>query len=295
MFVGVYTAIITPFKDGELDRPALRNLVELQVAAGVSGIVACGTTGEASSLTDHEFEGVLSTVVETVAGRAQVLAGVGTLQTKRTVALSKAAHALGIDGALVVTPYYNKPTQEGLYAHFSAVSDAVPELPLMLYNVPNRTGVSLQVDTVARLAEKSTVGALKDAGGHLGYTSRLVADCGDSINVLSGDDVTALPTWAVGGRGVVSVASNVIPARMVELWRRFIMGDLKGAQSLNARLLPLFDGLFLESNPIPVKAMVSSMTGLCANELRLPLTPASPQTLEAFKPICARLEIEKPL
>jgi len=291
MFSGVYTAIITPFQRGQIDKTALESLVERQIAAGVNGIVPCGTTGESATMSDDEILDVIGETIRIVAGRCSVIAGVGTNNTARTIELAQRAQELGADGLLVITPYYNKPTQEGLYAHFRAVSDAVPDGSIMLYNVPGRTGVSLTVDTIARLAEIPNIVALKEATGDMAFAARIVAACGNGLALLSGDDVTALPLWSVGGQGVVSVTSNLLPDRMVELWSHYEAGDTKSAQRLHLQLVPLFDALFVEANPVPVKSLVAGHTGLCTPELRLPLVPLQDSSWTVLKEICQRLEI----
>ena len=291
MFSGVYTAIITPFRDGQVDDTALDVLIENQIAGGVDGVVPCGTTGESATMSDAEIIHVIERTIKTVAGRCQVIAGVGSNNTARTIELARRAQALGSDGLLVITPYYNKPTQEGLFAHFIAVAEAVPDGSIMLYNVPGRTGVSLTVETIAGLAKVPNVVALKEATGDMAYVGRIIAACGDDLAVLSGDDVTALPLWAIGGQGVVSVTSNLVPERMSDLWQRFQAGDYENALRLHQQLIPLFDGLFIEANPAPIKSLVAANTGVCSPELRLPLVPLTSASWSALETICGRLEI----
>ena len=291
MFSGVHTAIITPMRNGLIDFDALAALVERQIDGGVDGIVPCGTTGESATMRDEEIVDVIRRTVEIVAGRCLVTAGVGTNNTARTIDLAKRAVSVGADAGLVITPYYNKPGQEGLYQHCAAVAEAVSELPIMLYNVPGRTAVAFSVDTVSRLAEISNVVALKEASADLAYASELVSRCGEELTLLSGDDVTALPMWAIGGQGVVSVTSNLVPTRMAALWRAFSMGDFESARQMHLDLVPLFNGMFLETNPVPVKALVAASTGLCGDEVRLPLTPLTEQGRARLTAICNRLEI----
>jgi 4-hydroxy-tetrahydrodipicolinate synthase len=291
MFKGVYTAIITPFSNGEIDETALTALIERQVEAGVNGIVPCGTTGESATMSDEEILLVIKHTIETVNGRCQVIAGVGSNNTAQTIELALGAQSLGADGLLVITPYYNKPTQEGMFAHFKAVSEAVPQGAIMLYNVPGRTGVSLTVDTITRLAQIPNIVALKEATGDMAFAARIVSACGDQLNLLSGDDVTALPQWCVGGQGVVSVTSNLVPNRMVEMWSCLAKADVVNAQRIHLQLVPLFDSLFIESNPVPVKSLVALNTGLCGDEVRLPLTPLQPSSWTHLKTLCQRLEI----
>jgi 4-hydroxy-tetrahydrodipicolinate synthase len=292
MFEGVYTAMITPFSGGAIDRPALEELIERQVKAGVAGLVPCGTTGESATMSDDEIMEVVRITVQVAAGRCQVIAGVGSNDTARTTQLARRAQKAGVDGLLVITPYYNKPTQAGLYAHFSAVAAAVPTASIMLYNVPGRTGVSMTVETIERLAEKQNIVALKEATGDMAFAARIHLACGNRLAILSGDDITALPQWAIGARGVVSVTSNLLPERMVQMWTHFATNEVHDARRIHGHLLPLFDGLFLEANPGPVKTLVAQKTGLCSPDLRLPLVPIEKDTLDALESICRRLEIE---
>ena len=234
---------------------------------------------------------MIEKTIEVVDGRCGVVAGVGSNNTQKTIQLSQAAHELGADALLVITPYYNKPTQQGLYAHFSAVSDAVPDSQIMLYNVPGRTGVSLTVETIAQLADVENIVALKEATGDMAFAARITAACGDRLALLSGDDATALPMWAVGGRGVVSVTSNLLPERMVELWNAFER-DRAEARRIHLQLMALFDGLFIETNPAPIKTLVSQHTGLCTEEMRLPMVPLRPESQTTLNALCRRFEIE---
>ena len=291
MFEGIFTALITPFKDGRIDGAALDALIDRQLEAGVDGLVPCGTTGESATLSVDESLEVIARTVGRVAGRCKVVAGVGSNDTHQTIKLAKSAASLGVDGVLVITPYYNKPTQAGLIAHFEAVSDSVPDTPIMLYNVPGRTGVSLSVDAIAWLAKRDNIVALKEATADMAFATRIIAACGDSLTLLSGDDITALSMWAVGGRGVVSVSSNLVPERLVELWQSFTSGRLEEARRMHLSLTGLFDGLFIESNPVPVKTLVAERTSLCTGELRLPLVELRPESKAILDQICERLEI----
>ena len=272
MFTGVHTAIITPFVDGQIDLEAFEYLVNRQVEAGVHGIVPCGTTGESATLTDDEILLLIKHTIDVVDGRCAVIAGVGTNDTARTIRLATTAQKLGADGGLVITPYYNKPGQNGLYAHCSAVAEAVPALPIVLYNVPSRTGVSFSIDTIVRLSEQANIVAIKDATADMAFASQICTRTASDFKLLSGDDITALPLWAVGGQGVVSVASNLVPRQLVALWNAFDGGRLSEARGMHHKLLPLFDGLFIETNPVPVKYLTSSKTGRCRPDVRLPLT-----------------------
>ena len=282
MFEGVFTALVTPFRDGAVDEAALRGLVERQVAAGVDGIVPCGSTGEAATLSHVEHRRVVEICVETVCSRVQVLAGTGSNSTRESIELTRHARDAGADGALLISPYYNKPTQEGVVAHYAAVARA-SGLPLVVYNIPGRTASNILPATMTRLAEIEHVVGVKESSGDIAQISRVVAACPQSFSVLSGDDALTLPVIAVGGRGVISTTSNVAPREMIELVRAAGSGELEKARRLHLRLLPLFDALFCETNPIPVKAALA-LLGLVDDEIRLPLTPlgaASRERLQA--------------
>lgn len=295
MLRGVYTAIITPFHaDGGLDLEALGALIERQIDAEVAGVVPCGTTGEASTLSAAEQAAVIEATVRAVRGRVQVIAGVGGNNTQEVIERARAAQALGVDGLLVVTPYYNKPSQEGLFAHYQAIAGAVAGLPLVLYNVPSRTGISLSAQTIARLAAVPGVVAIKEASADLIFAGEIFHQLRAPLAVLSGDDFTALPLWSLGGVGVISVASNLWPAQMVALWRAFEAGRLDEAQAIQRRLFPLFRALFVETNPVPVKSLVAWHTGLCAAQVRLPLVGLQPESVAHLQGVCADLEIDLP-
>jgi len=268
---GLYTALITPFRDGEVDYCALTKLVEAQVKGGVAGIVPVGTTGESPTLPTHEHLRVIQTVVETVHGRCQVIAGTGANSTIEAVELTVEAAKLGVDASLQVTPYYNKPTQEGLYRHFSKVADE-GGLPVVLYNVPGRSGVPIAVETIARLSSNANIVGVKEAGGSVERVLQILDAC--SIAVVSGDDALTLPMMSVGALGVISVASNLCPERLKEMLDAFFAGDIQLARRLNATLYPLFRDLFVETNPIPIKAAMAAR-GMIQEEYRLPLCPMS--------------------
>ncbi len=291
MFQGVYTAIITPFRNGGVDFGGLKELIDRQISAGVDGIIPCGTTGESATLSEDETAAVIEKTIEFTKGRVKVIAGVGSNDTAKTIRMGKRAHELGADGLLVITPYYNKPTQLGLITHFKAVSDALPTAPIILYNVPGRTGISLSVESIKELAKIDTIVALKEATGDMAFAARIISACGDDLAILSGDDITALPLWSIGGVGVVSVTSNLIPDRMVEMWRQFRRTESLAARRNHHALVPLFDGLFIEANPIPIKTLVAKYTGCCGRELRLPMTPLSVEAEAVLDVICRRLEI----
>ncbi len=270
---GCYTALITPFRDGQIDEPALRGLVERQIAGGVSGLVPCGTTGEAPTLTANEWDRVVATVVETVAGRVPVVAGTGSNSTAATIERTRRARTLGADGALVVTPYYNRPTQEGLYQHFTAIAAAV-DLPFVLYNVPGRTGVNLLPETVVRLAEIPGIVGIKEASGSLDQASQIVNEASKEFVVLSGDDSLTLPIAGVGGRGVISVVSNIAPEAVSALTTACLAEDFTRGREIHLALVDLCRAMFVETSPVPVKA-AAALLGYCTPEVRLPLAPLS--------------------
>ncbi|MBF0181873.1 MAG: 4-hydroxy-tetrahydrodipicolinate synthase [Magnetococcales bacterium] len=288
MFEGVYTALITPFKDNRVDAEALRRLVEQQIANGIAGLVPCGTTGESATLSHAEHKEVIRLCIEAVAGRVKVIAGAGSNATSETIELTRYAKEAGADAALLITPYYNKPGQEGLYRHYRAVAESV-DLPLVLYNVPSRTGVDLLPDTIARLVrELPGIVAVKEATGSMERVSIIRALCGQNPTLLSGDDATFLPFLAVGGRGVISVSANIDPARMVAIWRAWNDGKSGLALSIHEQLLDLNRQLFCETNPIPVKG-VAAMLGFCQPEIRLPLTWLNDKNRENLRRIVQRL------
>jgi len=267
-FAGCYTAIVTPFRQGQVDFPALQALIELQIAGGVAGIVAVGTTGESPTLDFAEHEAVVERTIEFVKGRCPVIAGTGANSTDEALKLTRHALRAGAAATLQVSPYYNKPTPKGMYAHFAAVADV--GLPVMLYNVPGRTGSEIPLEVVRDLARNGKAAAIKEAAGSVDRVSRILEE--SDLTVLSGDDALALPMMAVGATGVVSVASNVMPGEVARMITLALAGDYAGAQKLHRRLFPLFRALFVESNPGPVKAALATL-GLIAEEYRLPLAP----------------------
>jgi 4-hydroxy-tetrahydrodipicolinate synthase len=294
MFSGVYTALITPFKaDGTLDVEALNALIERQINAGVQGIVPCGTTGEAATLTDEERVLIFQAAVTAAKGRCKVIAGAGTNDTRRAILMAQGAAASGADGLLVVTPYYNKPTQEGLYQHYKAIAAAV-DIPVVLYNVPGRTSCSLSVDTIDRLADIENIVAIKEATADLIFHSELVNRLGDRMQLLSGDDPTTLPMWSIGGRGVISVTSNLLPERMVAMWTAFEAGDITAARGVHHELFGWFQGLFVETNPVPVKSLVAWHTGLCTDAVRLPICPLEPESVVFLKGLADQMHLTLP-
>jgi 4-hydroxy-tetrahydrodipicolinate synthase len=273
MFSGSMTALVTPFRDGEFDEQAYRGLIEFQIGAGTDALVPCGTTGESATLSHEEHDRVVEVCVAAAAGRVPVIAGAGSNSTREALRLTRHAKDVGASAALLITPYYNKPTQEGLFRHFAHVAERV-DIPIVLYNVPSRTGVNLLPETVARLAALPTVVAIKEATADLRQASRIIELCGERITVISGDDFTVLPMLAIGGKGVISVVSNVAPALMARLVDAFAAGDLAGAREAHYRLMPLADAMFIETNPIPAKTALALM-GKIAPEFRLPMCPMS--------------------
>ncbi|MBW2286222.1 MAG: 4-hydroxy-tetrahydrodipicolinate synthase [Deltaproteobacteria bacterium] len=287
MFDGVSTALITPFRDGEVDEPTLHELVEFQIAAGVDGLVPCGSTGESATMSHAEHRRVIELVVAAARGRVPVIAGTGSNNTREAIELTRHAKEANADGALLISPYYNKPTQEGIVAHYSEIAHAT-DFPLVVYNIPGRTASNLLPATIARLAEIEQVVGVKEACGDLTQISDMIARCPADFTVLSGDDALTLPIIAVGGRGTISTSSNVAPAEMVDLVRSALAGDFTRARAIHQRLIPLFDVLFCETNPIPVKAAVAE-AGRVGEEIRLPLTEITPPNRERLKLVMKEL------
>ena len=270
MFRGTFTALVTPFRNGGIDAAAFEKLIESQIAAGISGVVAVGTTGESPTLSHEERQELIGLAVATAKKRCQVLAGTGSNATQHAVADTKMAEKLGADGALLVAPYYNKPSQEGLFRHFKTIADATA-LPIMLYNIPGRCGVDIVSDTVTRLAKECrNIVTIKEASGSVERVSELRVRLPESFTILSGDDSLTLPFMSVGAVGVVSVASNLFPAEVCALVRAYECGDAKLALNLHRKMFPLFKDLFIEPNPVPVKTALS-WRGAMSGEVRLPL------------------------
>ena len=269
MFSGSWVAIVTPFKNGKLDERAFGDLIEWQIKNGTNGIVPCGTTGESATLTHEEHHRVVKLSVEVAKRRVPVIAGTGSNSTDEAISLTKHAKETGADGALLITPYYNKPTQEGLYRHYKAVAEAV-EIPQILYNIPGRTGVNMLPATVARLAVMKNIVGIKEGSGSVQQASEIAQTCGDRLTVLAGDDALTLPMMAVGAKGVITVTANVMPKEMAQLVAFFKAGQIDEARQLHFKLSPLFAALFYETNPIPVKEALGMM-GKIDPELRLPL------------------------
>jgi 4-hydroxy-tetrahydrodipicolinate synthase len=273
MFSGSMTALITPFRDGQIDAEALDRLIEFQIAGGTSALVPCGSTGESATLTHQEHAEVVRLTVKCANGRVPVIAGTGSNSTAEAIALTRAAKEAGATAALLISPYYNKPTQAGIYQHYKAVAEAA-KLPLIVYNIPGRTGSKIEAATIARLAELEHIVGLKESTGSLDEVQEVIRLCGDRIEVYSGDDALTLPIMAVGGVGVISVAANALPRRCAEMTAAALAGDWATARRLHYAMLPLGRVLFLETNPIPIKAAMAMM-GYCRDELRLPLLPMS--------------------
>jgi 4-hydroxy-tetrahydrodipicolinate synthase len=273
MFKGSIVAIVTPFKNGEIDEEKLRELVEFQIENGTDGIVPCGTTGEASTLDYREHDRVVEIVVHQAGKRVPVIAGTGSNSTKEAIEITEHAKRVGADGALLITPYYNKPSQEGLYRHYKTVAEAVA-IPQILYNVPGRTAVNMLPRTVARLAEIPNIVAIKEATGSLQQASEIIALCGDKIDVISGDDFITFPLMACGGVGVISVTANIMPKEVADMIDFFNAGNMKEARQLHLKLLKISNAMFIETNPVPVKTALGLM-GKCSDDVRLPLAPMS--------------------
>ncbi len=283
MFGGAIVAIVTPFRNGKVDEQALRKLIEEQIAAGTDGIVPCGTTGESTTLSHEEHDRVIEITIDAVRKRVPVIAGTGSNSTAEALRLTRHAWEAGADGALLVCPYYNRPTQEGLYQHYRTIAEEVP-IPIIIYNIPGRTGTNLLPETLVRLAEIKNIVGVKEASGSLKQMSDVIQLCGADFDVISGDDIFTLPLLAIGGKGVISVISNVVPADMAEMVDVFATGDLEQARALHYRMAPLIDVLFIETNPIPVKAALAMM-GKIEYELRLPLCRMSEKNKGTLKKV----------
>ena len=273
IFQGVATALITPLTKDGVDYDAFKKLIEWQIDAGIDALVICGTTGEGSTLTDEEHRAVLKFAIDTVAGRIPMIAGTGSNDTAYAIELTKYAAEIGYNGALLVTPYYNKTTQAGLVAMFTAIADRC-DIPVILYNVPSRTGVSIEPETYAALADHPNIYAIKEANGNISKIVETAALVGDKLDIYSGNDDQIVPIMACGGKGVISVLSNVVPTQTVAICKKFFDGDVAGAMELQKKYLALTNALFSEVNPIPVKAAMAAH-GFCEDYLRLPLVPMS--------------------
>lgn len=289
-FVGCGTAMVTPFrKDLSLDEEALRRLVRRQVSAGIDFLVPCGTTGESPTLTHEEHLHVVAITIEEAKGKVPVLAGAGGYNTHHVIETARAAEKLGAQGILSVTPYYNKPTQEGLYQHFKAIA-AATSLPIILYNVPPRTNVNIDPGTLKRLAEIENIIGVKEASGNIAQITQVIQQVPESFLVLSGDDALTLPIAAMGGKGIISVASNEIPAEMTRLAKLCLEGNFAEARGMQRKWLPLLEANFIETNPVPVKAAMAEM-GLLEPVFRLPLVPPRPENLAKIHTVLESLAL----
>ena len=289
IFTGAATALITPFKNGGIDYDAFERILEQQINGGIGALVVAGTTGESSTLTDSEHREIISFAIKKVAGRVPVIAGTGSNDTDYAIDLSKFAADEGADAVLLVTPYYNKATQNGLYEHFKAIAQSC-KIPCILYNVPSRTGCNILPATAYRLSQLDNIAAIKEASGDISQIAELAHLCADTLDIYSGNDNQILPILSLGGKGVISVLSNIMPAQTNEICRRFFAGDLKGSLALQLEYLPLMSALFSEVNPIPVKAAMAKM-GMCENTLRLPLTPMDETKAEVLYKLMAEQKL----
>lgn len=271
-FHGAITALVTPFKNGKIDEKAFRAIIEHQIRSGIDGLVPCGTTGESPTLTHEEHKRVIRIVVETSNGRVPVIAGTGSNSTAEAVELTRYAKKAGADGALLVTPYYNKPTQQGLYLHFQTIAKSV-DIPVILYNIPGRSVVNISPETIARLAKISNIVGVKEATGSMDQASHIRSLC--NLTILSGDDSLTLPLMSIGAKGVISVIANLLPEALSEMVDSYFAGDHKKAMEVHYKLFPLCRAMFIETNPIPVKRAMK-LAGRCSDEVRLPLSPIQP-------------------
>lgn len=281
MFTGSMTALVTPFKNGNVDEDGIRKLIDFQIENGTQALVPCGTTGESATLSYEEHNKVIEITVKHTKGRIPVIAGTGSNSTEETITLTRHAKDVGADACLLIAPYYNRPTQSGLIAHFTKVADSV-DIPLVLYNIPTRTGVNIEPETVAKLSEHKNIIAIKEASGNLDQMSRIISLC--NIVVLSGDDALTLPIMSIGGKGVISVASNIAPKDVSEMVNSFEKGDIIKARRIHYKLLPLIKILFIETNPAPVKSAMAMM-GMIDEEIRLPLVPLKEENKTKLKKV----------
>ena len=281
---GSIVALVTPFRKGRVDVETLRKLVEMHIRAGTSAILPCGTTGESATLSHEEHDQVIEVVIRAARGRVAVAAGTGSNNTAEALRLTRHAEKAGADGALLIAPYYNKPTQEGLYQHFKAVADAV-KIPVIVYNIASRTGVNIEPETFARLSHVKNIAAVKESSGNLEQMSRIRLLCGDRVILLSGDDALTLPVLAIGGTGVVSVVANILPKEVAQGVAAFRKGNLKEAQRIHYRLLPITKTLFIETNPIPVKTAMGLAGMIPDAGLRLPMVPMGEANLAKLKEV----------
>ena len=284
MFSGSMVALVTPFKDGKVDEKKLRELVDFHIKNGTDVLVPCGTTGESATLSFEEHERVVEVVIDEAKGRVPVIAGTGSNNTEEALKLTKHAKEAGANGALIITPYYNKPTQKGMYLHFEKIAKEV-DIPVVLYNVPGRTSVNLLPETVAKLARIKNIVGIKEASGDLKQASDIVGLCGDKFDLISGDDFIVLPMLALGGKGVISVVANLVPAEMAALIDEFNKGNLEKARETHYKIFPLCKAMFIETNPGPVKTAMALQGLLGTPELRLPLAPMSEENVAKLKKV----------
>ncbi len=282
MFKGSIVAIVTPFNNGKIDEKKLRELIEFQIKNGTSGIVPCGTTGESATLSFDEHDRVIEITIEQVGKRIPVIAGTGSNSTEEAIMLTKHASQAGADASLQVSPYYNRPTQKGLYEHFKAIANSV-EIPIILYNIASRTGVNIEPETIAKLARDcKNIAGVKEASGNLEQMSRIRQLCPENFDLISGDDSLTLPVLGIGGTGIISVVANIVPKDVADLVSEFEKGNIKKAREIHYKLLPLIKAMFIETNPIPLKTAMG-LLGLCEPDLRLPMCAMSPENLEKLK------------
>jgi 4-hydroxy-tetrahydrodipicolinate synthase len=281
MFAGSMVALVTPFKGDRVDRASLETLVEFHIKNGTSGIIPCGTTGESATLSHEEHDEVIKAVIKTVNKRAPVIAGTGSNSTVEAIRLTRAAEKSGADGALMISPYYNRPTQEGIYQHYKKVADSVA-IPIIVYNIPGRTGSKIEPETLARLAEIKNVAGVKEATGSVDQAIDVIRLCGDRLAVYSGEDSLTYSLMALGGKGVISTVANIVPKAMAELTGACLKGNWEKGREVQLKLVPLIRAVFLETNPIPIKTALALM-GKCGADLRLPLTPMSEGALKKMK------------
>jgi 4-hydroxy-tetrahydrodipicolinate synthase len=291
-FQGSLVAMVTPFRDGQVDEAKLRELVEFHVTHGTDDLVPCGTTGESPTLSHAEHKRVIEVVIEAAAGRIPVVAGTGSNSTAEAIDMTVHAARAGADAALLVSPYYNKPTQEGLYRHFRAIAEAAPDLPMIPYNIQGRTAINVETETMARLAQIPNIVGVKEASGSLDQMTSVILACGPDFTVLSGDDSLTLPLMAVGGRGVISVVANFLPREVAEMTHAALEGDWKRARDLHWKLFPICRGVFIETNPIPVKEAMA-MLGLIRPEWRLPMCPMSDANREKLRKVLVQAGVLK--
>ncbi len=284
-FKGAYVAIVTPFTDaGEINEKELVDLIEFQITGGTHGIVPCGTTGESATMSHEEHHKVVELTIKTVNGRVPVIAGSGSNSTAESIELTRHAKEAGADGALMITPYYNKPSQEGLYQHFKAVAEAV-DIPIILYNVPSRTSINMLPATVARCAQIPNIVGIKEATGDMNQVSEVIRLCPDDFTVLSGDDFTSMATVAIGGKGVISVSSNVAPADMAALMEAALNDDFARARQIHYKMFPLFQAMFFDTNPVPAKTTLALMGKISAANPRMPMFKMNEAALERMKKV----------